>query len=84
MSIYTRIKNLLLEVSGRDNPDVVGRIGLKHALKVNKNPGNKTELKLSKKYNQKKRNLVGELPEPSYKPSRLPNSGKSASFKAKI
>lgn len=76
MSIYDRIKTLL-EVSGRDNPGLMGRISAKHARKANRENNfdlKSPDRKLAKKYNKKQDALIGKDLESSYKPSRFPGS----------
>ena len=80
MNIYERIKTLL-EVSGRNDPALMGSISRKHARKTMASGDYKgADHRLAKKYNSKQSKLVGELPHKVG--GRLPGQG--GHYKAKI
>ena len=63
MTIYDRIKTLL-EVSGRDNTNLLGRISAKHAHKANKEKNfdlKSPDRKLAKKYGTKRNNTIKDI-----------------------
>lgn len=81
MNIYSRIKTLLLEVSGRNDPALLGSISRKHARKTMASGNYKgADHRLAKKYNAKQGKLIDLAP--SNKPSRFPGHG--GTFKAKL